>query len=179
MLQQTRILWMSLVMSVVLFGVISFVVPPIGHSPPPFMLVAAVVMAAGAAAVSFVLPRKQLGAALARLEVETTEAPVPSDDAAMFGGQPKTQKVIADRNKALRAALPAYQSAFIIAMALGEVSALCGFMLSHLGFSPPTFVPFLVAALVLDAIRYPSESRLVAALEAGTGARVSIEGGTG
>lgn len=171
-MQTARMLWMSLTVSVLLLGVVAFVAPPQDNAPQMPMLVIFAVVAVGEAIASFIVPANMMRTGFKTLEVETTEEPVANDDSAMFRTEPRMQKVIKNPKKALRVARARYQTPLILGLALSEAVAINGVILSQLGFSMAVFLPFLVVGLVLVAIRFPSDERLVAALEAGTGARL-------
>lgn len=171
-MQVLRIIWAALMGSVVLFGVLCFVITPqSGQQAELVLLIGIGVSAVAEAVVSFVLPANALKAAFTHFEAETAEEPVPTDESSMFGGEPRTQKVFTHPGKVFKKALVKFQTPFILSIALSEAVGLNGFVLAQIGFEPKFFLPFVVAGFVLIAVRYPTEDRIVALLESHTGVR--------
>lgn len=175
-MQMLKKLWLGLLALGVVISALPFLVAPQGASPQPRMLVTLAASVVGLAALSFWLPARLLRSSFAALEVETREEPVPTDESAMFGGEPRMQKVFAYPDKAFRAALLRYRQPFLLGLAFGEFIALQGFVLAQQGFPVAVFLPFSIAGLVLVAVRYPNEKRILAAIEAATGARLPAGG---
>lgn len=177
-MQTLRTLWAALMGSVVLLGVVCFVQSSQAHdnAPQQVMLVGIGVSAVFEAVLSFLLPAKTLKTAFRNFEAETVEQPASADESAMFGGEPRMEKVFKHPGKAYKAALARYQAPFILSLALSEAVALNGVVLSSLGFGSPVFLSFVAAGLVLMAIRYPNEERIIALIEKGAGARFPVRG---
>ncbi len=166
-LQVPRILWAALTGSALLFPVLLVVIRSSGgdvpDGPPDFVLLPAFGAAAlGSVTASFVVPTLQRKQAFGRLRLETRE--VPDDTAMPMYGQQATRKVIADRARALSVALPAYQTGFILTMALREAVATFGFVLGMVGFDLVVAAPFFAIAVLLMLIEFPSEDRILAEL---------------
>jgi hypothetical protein len=175
-MQTIRILWAALMASVVMLGVVSFVVSGQGHSPQFAMLIGLGVSAVAEAVMSFVLPANGLKTGFRTFSAETVERSAPGDESAMFGGQATTQKVFKHPGKAFKAGLIRYQTAFILSLALSEAVAINGVILAQLGFDPVEFLPFVAVGFLLMAIRYPTEERIMAVIEKGTGVRFPKRG---
>ncbi len=175
-MQTLRILWAAMMGSVAIFGVLCFVLPaPSTAEPQMALLIGLGVAAVVTAITSFWLPAQGLKTAFQNFDAETEERPASGDDSSMFGGQPRTQKVFKHPKKAFKKALPRYNTAFILGVALSESVALFGFVLSRVGFSPIEFLPFVVVGLVLVAIRFPTEERIIALVEKETGVRFALD----
>jgi hypothetical protein len=144
-----RILWVSLVALTLLIAGHYFyrsssgaIHPP--RAPEPVMFYAIACMAVAVAAVSFLLPRISYRKAASRLREE-------------LRGQPEDEQ--------LRALLPAFQTAFILGMALSESVTLFGYVLGNLGFAPSTCAPFFAAGTLFCLVRYPSDQAILAGLD--------------
>ncbi len=170
-MQTVRILWAGMMTSVVILGVVCFVLPVQNGAHQVVLLAGLGVSAVFEAVLSFVLPAMGLKTGFRSLEVETVEKPAPADESSMFGGQPRMEKVIKYPGKAFKAGFIRYQTAFILGCALSEAVAINGVVIRQLGFGPTEFLPFIAAGFLLVAIRYPSEERIMALIEKATGAR--------
>lgn len=126
--------------------------------PPPFILPFAVVGVANAV-VAVWLPMMQYAKAAARKEFEL--APDPTAD--MSGGyRGAPQMVFANPSNVILTLLPAYQTSFILGMAMAESVALFGAVLVNLGHPITVGIPFCVVALGLQLSKFPTLAKLVA-----------------
>lgn len=170
-LQTIRILWFALFSSTLMFIVVRFVVPPASVTPEPLMLPISGMAALTVLVVSVILPRRFLELGMRSRKVEIIEADDPKASSDVIpGGEGPKRRVFADRNAALAAAFPVYQTPFILGMALSESIALFGFALWHVGFGLYEGLPFFVVAWISMAFRFPSLEKLVTAMERAHGA---------
>ena len=123
------------------------------------------------AVLSFVLPARTYERALAAIRVEVEPEPEAGFEGGFRQGASSSNR-FANPAKALRSALGAFQTAFILSLALSESVALFGFALSRLGAPLTTAAPFFVVAWVLMGVRYPTHARAFGRFEARFGARL-------
>jgi hypothetical protein len=173
-IRTVRILWLALLSSTLLIGVVAFVVDP-GRRvvPPQTTVVGALSLAALACAVaSFLLPARAHAAAIARSTAEVKEGRERERDAMHGGflGGSHGGRRFAHPDRAMRAALVVFQTQFIVSLALSEAVALVGLALRMQGMAPVTVLPFFVAAALLIAVRFPTRARIFARFERRHGA---------
>ena len=171
LLRTQRILWAAQMGATALFVVVLVIQQRSGTLPtdPPFLMlpvfgaVAVVVFA-----VSFILPRFMLRGGLARANMEVDE--VADDEPQLFRTAPKTMRLFADPDAALRRAMQLSQTPLILGIALGEAVAIFGLVLGMLGFSLLEVAPFFVGGWIAIASHFPRQGRIIRALEAAKGA---------
>lgn len=175
-LRTQRILWAALLVASFIEAGISFYVPvPPGMHPQQVMAIAIAAIAVVVAVVSFVLPATNIRLALRSLDAEVKEEPAPPDEMGYRERAP-TVRTIHLTQSSFRALLLRSQVPLILSLALSNAITLFGVVLSRLDHPPATFAPFLVVGSVLMAIRFPSEQRLIRAIERQHQAKVVVEG---
>jgi len=165
-----RVLWAALMSSVGLFGVVILVLPPAQVSPDTTMLIVFAVTAASTAAMSFVLPRQIHARAANAATLGIHEVPDP--DAPAGFGDARRVRVFTDPARARQRAAMLYQQYTILSCALSESVALFGFVLNRLGHPPTTSLAFILAGMLLVALRFPSEQKAVELFQSATKARL-------
>jgi hypothetical protein len=165
-------------MSQLTFAVVAFVITPATVPDEPMLALAFGVAALAVVVVSFVLPRRMLTMGLRQLELEVTESVAEQPD--RFGGFYRNaaakQRLFANPKQALARAFLAFQTPFILGLALSEAVTLFGLTLAVLGFAPPLCVPFFVVGALLVAIRFPTLAALQRAVEQAYGASLGPTG---
>jgi hypothetical protein len=162
-----RILWGALAFSTVVCLVPLQFIEPQGGPPTLALLLGLGAAAVCIAAASLAVPRVFYGAAVLRATIPTREEPNPM-------GMPGVAKrlVAADPEAALRTVLPAFQTAFVLQMALAEAIAMLGFVLGFLGYTAPTYLGFFVASWALAAYHFPTAKKVLRPVERLKGIRV-------
>ena len=164
-LRVMRILWASLVASTFGFVIVAFVLRTTVREVPepmPILLPIGVVLALPLVVLSVWVPRTLLVQTLRRREFEVGER---IGQERMFADRALRPRVFVDPAGARRDAVPAYQTAMILGMALAESVALFGLVLIVLGHGPLVGLPFFVVAWSLMLVRLPSHQALERALE--------------
>jgi hypothetical protein len=160
-------LWAAILMSTLLLAAFAWLLPPLpaGMEPPIFapMLGA---LAAVVAVFSFVLPAMSTRIAMQRLASQVREE--------AFGGS--RSRVLQLSTAAFERLMMSTLPAFIMSIALSEVSSLFGLVLNRLGAPITTSIPFFAAGTLLVAIRFPSRSAALARIGRTLGARVVVDG---
>ena len=168
----TRVLWMSLVISTLLYLALLAKLHPAPQAVPAVEILVIAIAAATTGALSLFLPSRQLIAALRRLELRVVDQigePVGS-----FRESAPVRRVVADAEAAVRAAMPAYQTSLILGMALAEAVALFGFALGFLGQPAQVVAPFFVVCWALMATKFPRLVRITRAIETSTRAECRL-----
>jgi hypothetical protein len=165
-----RILWAALLSSVGLFAVIILILPPAQVSPDRAQFFIFIAVAAATAVSSFVLPAQAHAANVRRAALETHDVPDPEAPAGF--GDVKRVQVFKDPARARGYALGSYQMYMILGCALSEAVAMFGLVLDRLGHPPQTTLPFVIAGLLLMAVRYPVEAKAIALFEGVAKARL-------
>ncbi len=169
-LMTLRVLWAAIVSSLLCMAGVARLVPvPAGLQPQAVFVAVFGAAALGCAVMSFVLPENVFRAALARAKLEVTEVADPN--AAPGFGQASRIKSFADPKRAKAVATAAFQTAFILSLALSEAVGVFGFVLNRLGHPVQAWAPFFGAALLLLGMRFPLEEAVAARTERVTGAR--------
>ncbi len=177
-LSTMRILWGALLASVLIYPVILVVtrkVDALSPGPEPAVVMALTVTALAVGAMSFVLPRvlqrNAVRAQAAKLVGEEQRYPDEGRHGFRDAATAVTAQTIRDPARAEGVALRTYMTRFILEMALAEAVANVGLVLGFLGLGLARALPFFVAAVALQAIRFPTRERALAALEDALGAR--------
>lgn len=169
-LRTPRILWGALLFSTVLYLVVLFMVHPPHQELQPLYPPLFGLLSLGIAVVSFVLPAQGYKQTVLRQKPEIAEeADQQGSDIIPYRDAPK-RRVFASPTDARRMARIAYQTPFILGMALSEAIALFGFVLGFLGHPLPYFIPFFVFAWVLMLVRFPTEKAVYGRYEQAMGA---------
>jgi hypothetical protein len=169
-LRVARVLWGALLISVALFYVVVKVMRPdpnVGLAPhlDQMLAIAAVLVAV----TSVVLPRIAFVAGLKQLNLRTEER--QGEPVGGFRESAPVTRFVADPDEAILRAFGAYQSAFLVGMALAESIALFGFVLEFLGGSVLVASGYFVVAVALMATKFPRLTTIKAAIERATNAR--------
>ena len=139
------ILWGAMCLSLVLMGVVLFFALADGQDEPPAVSGAVdsalTLIAAGIAGAALALRRFLSSDARLRASAEAA-ARLP-------------------RDARLGAFLQGQTTLLIVPLALHEAAALCGFVLAFLHREPARYLPFLAAALVLNALARPRPPELL------------------
>lgn len=173
MLRVPRILWAALMFSCVIYGglVAGELVAPAAVTSDPTMVLAFAAAAIGSAVASFVIPATMLRQGFGRLELAVEEREDPAA-ATLFRDAPPRVRFVADPVAARSAVYGRFFAPFILSLALSESVAIFGLVGAMSGFfTIPIALAFVGAALVLQAVRFPTSARLVALVEKHTGAR--------
>jgi F0F1-type ATP synthase membrane subunit c/vacuolar-type H+-ATPase subunit K len=172
-LRTLRILWGAQLAVPPMFLVVLVIQQRAGTLPtdPPFVMLPAFAAVGVALLIaSFVVPRILHRSAVrqARLKVED----VPDDEPQLFRTAPKTIRLFADPETArIRGAQLTFVP-FILGVAMAEAVACFGLVLGMIGFRLVEVAPFFLLGFVVIASRFPSEARMMRALEAAAGARL-------
>jgi hypothetical protein len=83
----------------------------------------------------------------------------------------QVERVFRDPQAAAAKAAQVYMTPFIVGMALAEAVANFGLVLAFLGGGLRAAVPFFAVTIALQATRYPTRARVLAAFEEHTGVR--------
>ena len=164
-LRLLRILWAAISGSTVVFLVVLLVIrvqAPPTFEPDPLMLVVVGFTALAEAVMSVIMPKRMFAQTVRARKFEVVAR---AADERMFDDSGRRARAFADPAKSTQAAVPAYQTAMIIGLALAEAVALSGFALAQLGSPLLAVVPFFVVAGGLMATKFPSEPALVRSLE--------------
>jgi len=129
-------------------------------------------------ATSLVLPgvlqgRAARGAALlSGLEVDEGQRYEPEHEQGFReAAAAEVERRFRDPRRAAQTAARVYMTPFILGMALAEAVANLGLVLAFLGAGIRAALPFFAATLALQAMRFPSRARVLAAFEERTGVR--------
>ncbi len=165
-LQTPRILWFSMFTTIVIFDVVLTKLREEQraheHMPelPHLFLEVFALAAVSLAVVAVVLPRRAFDRALANANFELSDE----------GGR----KVLADPGAAIGTAFVAFQTPFIIGLALSEAIALCGFTAGFLGGSMLAVSAFFFVSAALMASKFPMANSITRGIERVTGATVVL-----
>ncbi|CAN5331695.1 hypothetical protein BH09MYX1_BH09MYX1_30370 [soil metagenome] len=169
-----RILWMSLIVSVLAFAAVVFYVEVPQVTPQAFMLPAFGVVAIANAVISVVFPahqrKKMMVAQLSRLVVERAN---PAAEVTFREAAPPI-KVFDDPRAVWAKAFALYQTPFILALAISESVGLFGVVLVFQGFPRVTALPFLALSLMLQIARFPTAEKIAASVKSATGVDLPI-----
>lgn len=180
-LMVTRILWGALTFTVFIYG---FILQATGHGninparegmDMTFPL-AFGVMSLSVAVVSFVLPAKTFRSSAQRLArslkvTDTVNVVMPGDERG-FRTAPPSSKVYENGSAALASAFAAFQTPFILGLALSESIVINGFLLGFLGYGLRLAAPFFALGLALMLVRFPTKDRVAGMFEEATGVRM-------
>lgn len=160
------ILWGALFTSTFIYLLILQVAAPAPATPPdPIVALTLAFTSVVVAVVSYLLPATILRRSLLSLDLPTDEAP-------MFGDVPAGTRIFRDPDAARARALPAMQTAMILALALRESIALFGLLVGFIGFPMRTYAGFFVVSWLLLLEAFPRKKADDAALEAAYGAKL-------
>lgn len=169
MLRVPRILWAALMMSCVIYGgLIASGMLTQGREAPivldPTMALVFAMSALGAAVTSFLLPASLLRHALAHAAPSVAiEERADTDASTLFRDAAPRVRSIANPAEARAIFAGRFFTAFILSVALSEAVAVFGLAGHVAGFLPaPVALVFVGAAIVLQALRFPSATRCVA-----------------
>lgn len=172
MLRVPRILWAALIMSCVIYGgLIASGLLSQGRGEPivldPTMALVFATSALGAAVTSFLLPASILRQALANAAPSVTiEERADTDATTLFRDAAPRVRSIASPAEARAIFAGRFFTSFILSLALSEAVAVFGLAGHVAGFLPiPVALTFVGAAIVLQALRFPSAARCVAVTE--------------
>lgn len=165
-----RILWAALLVATAIFLVVVQVAPAPAPEPIPMLPAVLAVVALADAVASFLIPAMALRKALGAARVEVVEQAVADPNSVIPYRDAPKRRVFADANAATRAAVMAFQTPFILSLALSESIALFGFILGYLGHSKPVYLPFFVLSWILFLLRFPTRERVLGPLERAKGA---------
>ncbi len=172
-LQTGRFLWLSLIISTVLFLVVFKIARNVPRAPPdPTMVAGVMAMALVSAGLSVFFPPRAFVTGLKRLNLKVTgEAGEPIGS---FRESAPQRRVVADPEGAVHAALPLFQRSFLVGMALAESVALLGFELGYIGAPVRLMMVFFGVAWILMASKLPRVSTITKAIERATGAECRL-----
>ncbi len=180
-LMVTRILWGALTFTVFIYGFILHAtghgnVNPVREGMDPTLPIMLGVTALSVAVVSFVLPAKFFRASAQRLArslkvTDTVNVVMPGDERG-FRTAPPSSKVYENGSAALAAAFTAFQTPFILGLALSESIVINGFLLGFMGYGLRFAAPFFAVGLVLLLVRFPTKDRVAGMFEEATGVRM-------
>jgi hypothetical protein len=172
MLRVPRILWAALMMSCVIYGgLIASGMLTQGREAPivldPTMALVFAVSALGVAVTSFLMPASILRQALAHAAPSVTiEERTDTGATTLFRDAAPRVRSIANPAEARAIFAGRFFTAFILSVALSEAVAVFGLAGHVAGFLPaPVALVFVGAAIVLQALRFPSAARCVAVTE--------------
>jgi hypothetical protein len=180
-LMVTRILWGALTFTVFIYGFILHLtghgnLNPVREGMDLSLPLALGVMSASVAVVSFVLPARvfrQSAERLARsLKVTDTVNVVMPGEERGFRSAPSSSKVYENGSAALAVAFTAFQTPFILGIALSESIVINGFLLGFLGYGLRFAAPFFAVGLALLLVRFPTKDRVIGMFEAATRVRM-------
>lgn len=180
-LMVTRILWGALTFTVFIYGLVLHLtghgnVNPVREGMDMTFPFALGVTSVSIAVVSFVLPAKTFRSSaqgLARsLKVTDTVSVVMPGDERGFRTAPPSSKMYENGSAALAAAFAAFQTPFILGLALSESIVINGFLLGFMGYGLRFAAPFFAAGLALMLVRFPSKERVAGMFEQATGVRM-------
>jgi hypothetical protein len=162
-----RVLWASLVFSTLLE--LAFVLGADFDRHVELQLpvvVALACFALGVAVTSFLLPSRLHRIALEQLALPVIEVPVQNSEARDYRSAAGSQRVFRDAVAARTGMLRAFQTPFILSLALSESIALMGLVIAQGRLAPSWLaLPFFAIAWVLFGLRFPREKSLVAPAE--------------
>jgi hypothetical protein len=173
LLMVPRILWLALMVSnLMVFGVVSQVAAPPSAPFDPLFFYVFVAVSVGAGVAHVVIPAQLRKRQLEGAKLDTTEQADPNGSVIFRDAAPMV-RVFADPAKAARAAAAAFQTPFILAMALAESIGLYGTVLAVLGCPLEQAVTFPLVAALLMARLFPTRQRVIGPFEAHFGARLA------
>jgi hypothetical protein len=163
-----RVLWASLVFSTLLE--LAFVLGADFDRHVELQLpvvVALACVALGVAVTSFLLPSRLHRIALEQLALPVVEVLVQNSEAMSdYRSAAGSQRVFRDAVAARTGMLRAFQTPFILSLALSESIALMGLVIAQGRLAPSWLaLPFFAIAWVLFGLRFPREKSLVAPAE--------------
>jgi hypothetical protein len=168
-----RVLWASLLFSTLIELAVVLWADFDRHvdlDPLTFVLAS---VALAVAVASFVLPRRLHTTTLKQLALPVIEVPLQNTDVRDYRSAAGSQRVFRDAAAAQSAMVRAFQTPFIISLALTETVAVFGFVIAQGRFAPSSFaLPFFAAAWVLFGLRFPTVARIVGPAEHLYGARL-------
>jgi len=124
------------------------------------------------ATTSVVLPHRQLLMSIRRLNLRVEDQ--VGEQVGSFRESAPVRRVVADPEAAVRAAMPSFQSTFIVGMALAEAVALFGLLFGYVGNPPLWCAPFFIVCWALMASKFPRVTQITGAIEAATGAECRL-----
>ena len=172
----SRILWASLLSTNFIYlGVLAYVrdqrTPP--PAPASALVMSLALVGLTNAVMSFVLPQLLYRRAATATRVETREGLMgdPLGATQGFRAAAASGRVFSDEGAARRVAFQAYQSPFIVGMAMAEAVSLFGFVLGFLGAEWAQVLPFFAVGVAAQAVRFPTRRRVEGMFETVHGAR--------
>lgn len=174
-LNTMRVLWFALLTAQGVFAGVSLLRPTNLQAPAPavFLSLAAVAMVSGA--LSFVIPRRAYRTAALGAKVVVRDGPSAVQQLALEAGfrtAAPVLKVFDDTTAARRAAYRSAMSSFILSLALSESVGIHGLAAAWMGVPLIQTAPFYAVAVVLVAMRFPTEAKVIADFEAARGAHM-------
>lgn len=169
-----RIIWGAMLGSVVMFGVVLFVVRGqggTGGTPDPILYAMLGIEGLGLAVASVVVPRFMFRKALTSQNIKIKDEPVPGAFGQYREGA-STQRVFADPRGAFLRAMTLYNTPFILGCALGEAVALNGFVLGFMGAPLEIAAVFFAVGLLAIGEKHPSIAFVTKQLEAAKDAKM-------
>lgn len=163
-MQTPRILWFALLNATFIYAVIGFVVEPVDSVLDPRWLVTLIVLSIGTGLGSILIGKRLRLQAYRNAKLEIEEVPDPNAES-MFRDAPPMVRQFANPDAVMRRLGALSFTSFILELALSESVAIFGLMAAILGAEPLVWLPFTAAGAALIAIRFPSETRFVRALE--------------
>ncbi len=166
---------MNFLLSVGIFAGMTFFVP----QDPELVLEPIMVPVFGAvalvsAAMSFILPGIISKPGYENPRVKLREIPDP-ESSIQVSGQTPMIKVVADPQEFRQRAYALFLTPWILSIALSESVAIFGLVLFFMGATLPMIAPFFGVALILVALRFPTETRMFQPLLDATQARLVDE----
>jgi hypothetical protein len=158
-------LWMAIGSATFAFAAVVFWGLRAAGEPPPLFPLVAALAALGILVVSVVLPAQLQRNALRSRKLSIVERVDPSSAFSNYRGAVGKQRFFEDPEAARRAALDAAMQPTILRAALTESVALFGFALGYLNYPAWNWLPFFVTAWLSFAVRFPTERRVLGALE--------------
>lgn len=167
-LKTMRVIWAAMFIATFAYLFVATQVPHPAQPEQPILLPALAAVALLVAVMSVVFPAMQLKKGLQALNLPLAERQDMNAER-MFRDLPPVTRGLADPTGALRKAWPLYHVSFILSVALSEAVALFGFVLLFLGFPWFPAILFFATSWVLIAYHFPTESRLMRAVESASG----------
>jgi len=156
--------------NIMAFTVVALLVPPAAPFDPTLFYVF-LVTSIGSGVAHVVIPARLGAQHMQNIKLDTTEQADPNGSVIFRDAAPMV-RVFADPAKAARTAVAAFQTPFILAMALAESIGLYGTVLAAMGCPIEQAVAFPLVAALLMARLFPTQKRVLGPVEAHFGARL-------
>ena len=160
----TLVVWVSMLIATGMFLVVAKMTVRPDAPDVPMMLPALGIAGLASAVMSVVFPAVMLRKALLGLKVSINDVEEGAKER-LFRDLPTTTRILRNPQQAVRDAWPAYNTSFIIGMALAESNAAFGLVLLMLGFPMFPSIMFFAVCWVLMLYHFPSEKRVLRAIE--------------